>query len=110
MEQGFRPHSPPGEPLALPAVWPDAHRCWVPDRLPRWTSTFCPPEPIVVTPHGEDLRRAHQDWLAEPAAEQGLPAPPRNRLWLLRSPWSDFGMAVVHHLIMLRAEQLTPQY
>jgi hypothetical protein len=81
--------------LCLPALWPEPHRCWVPDRLPRVG--------VVFDGHRRWLtpvtRRREADGTAELAAECGLPEPPAGRLWLLRSPWPSLGVGVVLGLV-----------
>jgi hypothetical protein len=110
MYEGFR--SLPDNPLcfALPAVWPDAHRCWVPDRLPRWRSVSCPPGPLTLYPHGEQERDRRREEARERAEAHGLPEPPPDRLWLLRSPWPDLGVAVVVSLLCRRAGAASPEF
>jgi len=87
-----------GAPLfgLLPAAWPVPLRAWVPDRLPRvygggttdsyWGAIGRPPAGDDYDPY-YDLDRE--------AASAGLPAPPRGRIWLLRSPWPDLPMVAV---------------
>ncbi len=82
----------------LPAVWPVRHRCWVPDRLPKVSEGYDGTR-RWLEPWGEECHRDLDAELAEQAATCGLPAPPRGRLWLLRSPWPSLGTPVVLHLI-----------
>jgi len=93
--------------VLLPAVWPPQHRAWVPDRLPRMSTSVCLP----------DLRQRVQGWperiradaaveVAVAAAECGLPAPPPGRLWLLRSPWPSLGLEVVLAMLHQRRDEL----
>lgn len=84
--------------LFLPAVWPAEHRCWLPDRLPR-VSVASDGTDRVIVPWTEEVA---EDLYAETVAEArgaGLPAPPRGRLWLLRSPWPSIGFTVALHVI-----------
>lgn len=98
MRQGRRPLD--GAPLhcLLPAAWPTEHRTWLPDRLPRvgmsgTTDTYG--SEIVALPEGEDWR----DDYSEHARAAGLPDPPANRIWLLRSPWPRIPVSVIYEII-----------
>jgi hypothetical protein len=76
---------------ALPAVWPAHLRCWVPDRRPRIarmvTQTVDGAELDVTRPAtGEEIDELESD-RDEYVATLDLPAPPRGRIWLVRSPW-----------------------
>jgi len=104
---GWRPLGEDPMTRLLPAVWPAQHRCWVPDRLPRMSTSVCPP----------DMRQRVQAWpeaftadaaaeVAAAAAECGLPAPPPGRLWLLRSPWPSLGLEVVLAMLHQRRDEL----
>ena len=104
---GWRPLGQDPMTVLLPAVWPAQHRCWVPDRLPRMSTSVCLP----------DLRQRVQGWservmadaaaeVAAAAAECGLPAPPLGRLWLLRSPWPSLGLDVVLAMLHQRRDEL----
>lgn len=89
---------------ALPAVWPAAHRCWVPDRMPRFSILPQGDERWLV-PHGEeDIQDLRADLVSD-LEECGLPAPPPGRSWFLRSPWPSIGFDVLRDLIALRCEQ-----
>ncbi len=98
MRQGWRPLH--GAPLycLLPAAWPAEHRTWVPDRLPRvgtggTTGTYW--SEIVPIPD-EDR---HDDYPAEQAQAVGLPDPPTDRIWLLRSPWPRIPVSTIYEII-----------
>lgn len=84
----------------LPAAWPAELRTWVPDRLPRVTlggtsdRYFGTAGPL---PEDEDYD-PHAD-VAGCAEDVGLPEPPRDRIWLLRSPWPALPMMVLHEAI-----------
>ena len=103
MRDGWRPVDSSHE--LLPAVWPHDLRCWLPDRLPVISTyfdglvTFA--RPASAAPH--DPR---PDWEADQARLAGLPPPPAGRIWLLRSPWPEIGMAVVVSLLISRCTEL----
>lgn len=82
----------------LPAVWPGEHRCWLPDRLPR-VSVVSNGTDGVIVPWTEELAEEQYAQTVAEAREAGLPAPPRGRLWLLRSPWPSIGFAVALRVI-----------
>jgi hypothetical protein len=100
MREGWRPLD--GAPLycLLPAAWPADHRTWVPDRLPKvgmaattdryWGSI------VQLTQDDEDRQ---DDCPAEHARAIGLPDPPTDRIWLLRSPWPRVAVAVIYEII-----------
>lgn len=103
-----------GAPLhaLLPAAWPKDHRTWIPDRLPRFAiqgATTASYRDAIVVLRDEDL---DEDWLYEHAAEAagaaGLPMPPRDRIWLLRSPWPRIPMAAIYQLLWTMVEDRTP--
>lgn len=89
----------------LPAVWPVAHRCWVRDRLPRFSRTTSERGARVIIPWTqevvEDSRRHDVDVLAR----VGLSAPPPGRIWLVRSPWPSIGVRPVLSLILARSQE-----
>ena len=109
---GWRPLD--GAPLhsLLPAAWPDKHRTWIPDRLPRFAlrglTTASYRDSFVLVPD-DDLE---DDWpyehIAEMATAAGLPAPPRDRIWLLRSPWPRIPLVAVYELLWSMVEERTP--
>lgn len=89
-----------GAPLycLLPAAWPAEHRTWVPDRLPKvgmggGTDTYWS-DIVAIT--DDDW---HEDYLAEQARAVGLPDPPADRIWLLRSPWPRIPVSVIYEII-----------
>lgn len=90
---GWRVLEPAPQLACLPALWPRASRCWVPDRLPRVVLEQRTSEraggPVTVRPP-TDAEIAVDDEHADHCARNaGLPAPPRRRIWLLRSPWPE---------------------
>ena len=71
----------------LPAIWPGEHRRWVRDRMPCFGLMSYGDEETRLGP--ESGRDTHQRWmLARMARSVGLPPPPPDRIWLLRSPWA----------------------
>lgn len=104
VRQGWRPLH--GAPLycLLPAAWPVEHRTWVPDRLPKvgmggTTDTYW--SDIVAISHNEDW----DDFSAEQAQAVGLPDPPVDRIWLLRSPWPRIPVSVIYQIIWAVVER-----
>ncbi|MGN6332608.1 MAG: hypothetical protein ACTHOD_13280 [Motilibacteraceae bacterium] len=97
---------------ALPALWPRPSRCWLPDRLPRittssWHSERVPPsrQRREISPLGEERRaESWAEWCWY-CAEAGLPAPPPDRIWLVRSPWPQVGVELVLWLLVRRADE-----
>jgi hypothetical protein len=94
----------------LPALWPRGHRCWLPDRLPRiglryWHSPHLPPSRQWRErgPLDEEARAGVWADLCGCCAEAGVPEPPPDRIWLVRSPWPSVGVDVVLDLLMRRA-------
>jgi len=101
---GWRPLGEDPMTWLLPAVWPAQHRCWVPDRLPRMSTSVCPPDMrqrVQARPE-----RVTADAAAAAVVECGLPAPPPGRLWLLRSPWPSLGLEVVLAMLHQRRAEL----
>jgi hypothetical protein len=100
MREGWRPLD--GAPLycLLPAAWPADHRTWVPDRLPRvgmaaTTDRYWG----AIVPLPEDDEDRQDDYPAEQARAAGLPDPPTDRIWLLRSPWPRVAVAMIYDII-----------
>lgn len=82
----------------LPAVWPREHRRWVRDRMPRFGLMSCGDDETRLGP--EAGRDTHQQWLlARMARSVDLPPPPRERIWLLRSPWPSLPLSSLLLLI-----------
>jgi hypothetical protein len=94
-----------GAPLyaCLPAVWPRAQRCWVPDRLPKVRHQSDERRDWVLPWSPQDHDSADAD-LSALTTECGLPPAPPGRIWLLRSPWAPIATELVLHLIDLRCE------
>ena len=83
---------------SLPAVWPREHRRWVRDRMPRFGLMSCGDDETLLGP--EAGRDTHQQWLlARMARSVDLPPPPRERIWLLRSPWPSLPLSSLLLLI-----------
>jgi hypothetical protein len=101
---GWRPLEPAPLYFCLPAVWPAAHRCWVPDRLPRVGMAFDGHRRWLQPAAGHE-RRDVATQVAEAAAECRLPPPPEGRLWLFRSPWPSLGVGIVLGLLARRCAQ-----
>lgn len=106
VQSGWRPLD--GAPLycLLPAAWPAAHRTWVPDRLARvgmgaTTGTYWG----AIVPLPDDGENWHDDYPAEQAHAVGLPDPPTDRIWLLRSPWPRIPVAVIHEIVWSLVER-----
>lgn len=99
MRSGWRPLDDAPLHCLLPAAWPREHRAWVPDRLPKvgmggTTDTY--QSDIVPLPDDEDW---HDDYPAEQARVVGLPEPPADRIWLLRTPWPRVPVSVIYEII-----------
>ena len=87
--EGWEPLGPLGlesDVGLLPAVWPPEHRRWVKDRVPDFGVVSHGDDRAFIEPEIRSPERAHWE-LARSARSVGLPPPPRERLWLLRSPW-----------------------
>jgi hypothetical protein len=100
MREGWRPLD--GAPLycLLPAAWPAEYRAWVPDRLPKVgmaATTDAYWSTIVALPEDDDDRQ--DDYPGERARAVGLPQPPTDRIWLLRSPWPSIAVTVIYEII-----------
>lgn len=102
----------PGVPFyaPLPALWPRELRCWLPDRLPRvgirhWHSPHLPPsrQRRELMPLDADQRADNWADLCRSCAEAGVPDPPPDRIWLVRSPWEAVGVEVALQLLILWA-------
>lgn len=98
MRSGWRPLEPAPLYCLLPAAWPVEHRTWVPDRLPKvgmggTTDTYW----SDIVPLSDEDR--HDDYPAEQARVVGLPDPPVERIWLLRSPWPRVPVSVIYEMI-----------
>ena len=110
MRSGWRLLEADPRHTLLPAVWPSHRRCWLPDRMPKVYTSFDGRTsriiPVGQACHPGPGRGPAAPDDAELAAEAGLPAPPKGRIWLLRSPWSWVGLKVVLLLIGLRRDEL----
>ncbi len=104
--QGWRPlgEQPADQPLVT--AWPREHRGWVRDRLPRVERAFPQPGTPWVYRQDPGEQDYTADFIDDLARDCGLETPPRGRFWLVRSPWSSLGVAVVLHLIVLRSTEL----
>jgi hypothetical protein len=87
----------------LPAVWPEPHRCWVPDRLPRFSRSRTRDHVLVITPWDPEVAGSNHAEVSEKLGRVGFPPPPPGRIWMLRSPWPSVGVEPVLGLILLRA-------
>lgn len=99
VRSGWRPLESAPLYCLLPAAWPVEHRTWVPDRLPKvgmGGTTDCYSSDIVPLPDDEDW---HDDKPAEQARAVGLPEPPTDRIWLLRTPWPRIPVQVIYEII-----------
>jgi hypothetical protein len=99
MGQGWRPLDCAPLYCLLPAAWPSEHRAWVPDRRPRvgmgaTTDTYW--GAIVPLPDDDYDPDEH---IVENARRAGLPDPPAGRIWLLRSPWPQIPITVIHKIV-----------
>ncbi|MBC9821306.1 hypothetical protein [Terrabacter sp. MAHUQ-38] len=83
----------------IPAVWPAAHRRWLPDRLPSYGVVSHGDHQSFIEPDTHNPERARWE-LARLARSVGLPPPPKSRLWLLRSPWP--GTRIGSLLLLIR--------
>jgi len=102
---GWRPLEPAHVFGGLPAVWPVEHRCWVPDRLPRMSSSYCTGGAHRVVPWDESVWEEDAQDRRALVAECGLPAEPAGRIWLLRSPWPSLGLEVVLSILSRTADE-----
>jgi hypothetical protein len=89
----------------LPAVWPTSLRCWVPDRLPRFSRTTSHRDSTVIVPWTSDVAEDIRRHDVRVLARVGLPPPPPGRIWLLRSPWLSIGVAPVLSMIAVRSQE-----
>ncbi len=111
---GWRPLVEDGMSWLLPALWPSRHRCWVPDRLPRMMTSVriqglgigAQSEIRTVEAWSEAVYADLAEEQKEMAADCGLPAPPRGRLWLLRSPWPTLGLEPMLSMMPRRCSEL----
>lgn len=96
----------------LPAVWPAQLRCWLPDRMPKVWRVFDGGSVASVITDDEHRRLRNRDddpsadAAAELAEQAGLPAPPPDRIWLLRSPWPRLGVQLVLRMMSRRCAAL----
>src|SRR5690349_18629608 len=75
MAEGWHPLDPAPLTCALPAAWPEEHRCWVPDRLPRFGILHQDDERWLVPYTQEDSEDLRAELVAD-LEECGLPEPP----------------------------------
>lgn len=105
MESGWRVANRSPMWSFLPAVWPPDDRCWVPDRLPRFSRSRTRDDVLVFTPGSEEQAGEMHAEVAEMLSAVGFPPPPAGRIWMLRSPWPSIGVEPVLGLILMRAAQ-----
>jgi hypothetical protein len=103
MRAGWRVANPSPMWSFLPAVWPEPHRCWVPDRLPRFSRSRTRDHVLVITPWEPGQAAGFHDEVSHMLARVGFPPPPPGRIWMLRSPWPALGVEPILGLILLRA-------
>ena len=103
--QGWHHIGEMAETLLLPAVWPPAHRCWVPDRRPRVRLAMTT-ESSWIEPLPADAISELRSEVSEAAAAAGLPSPPAGRLWLLRSPWRTLSTEMVFAVLRQWRDEL----
>lgn len=93
--------------LVLVAAWPVEHRCWVPDRLPRFSWSRRGDDTWWEPWHDEDHTSVDKH-LRSLTDEAGLPPAPRGRIWLVRSPWPSVGVETLLRLVAKRTYELQP--
>ena len=74
----------------LPAAWPHSFRAWVPNRLARYEAHTDRGGQIVdyqPTASDDSAGVDYDDDIERYASLAGLPPMPRNRIWLVKSPW-----------------------
>lgn len=89
-------------------VWPSQHRGWIQDRLPRFVTHHDRDGVGTLQPWSELQDRYLKEDEAEFWAGYDLPAPPDNRLWMVRSPWEPYGVEDLWALIGKRTVQVSP--
>jgi hypothetical protein len=72
--------------VLVPAAWSAQHRIWVRDRLPHVGLTTGR-QGEVTGVSTMDVRAELRRDLVAAARNAGLPDPPEDRIWLVRSPW-----------------------
>ena len=70
----------------LPAVWPAAHRRWIPDRSIRWARMSCAGGPTTDMPWSAWDYVEHERDINDLLTASSVPPRPAGRLWLLRTP------------------------
>ena len=106
---GWRPLDDAPLYSLLPAAWPDEHRIWIPDRLPRiairgaTTGSYHAGVVPVPDEHADDV----YEHIDDAAVAAGLPKPPRDRIWLLRSPWSQIPLVAIYELLWTTVPERT---
>jgi hypothetical protein len=58
---------------------------------------------MVPLPDSEDWQ---DTWVIEQAHRTGLPDPPTDRIWLLRSPWPRMPVTVIYEIVWSLAERI----
>lgn len=108
LTQGWRLVDQDPRYVLMPAIWPVKLRCWLPDRMPKTYQSFDGQTSWVI-PAGQQCHPEHaplpEAFNAELAAAVGLPAPPADRIWLLRSPWPSVGLKMVRWMIESRCQE-----
>lgn len=91
IEQGWSALSDAPVNYLVPAAWPARHRCWVRDRTPtahhQGSSTSDYYGWITPIDSFEPTPWSLSEEIAADAEKGGLPEPPPDRRWLVRSPW-----------------------
>jgi hypothetical protein len=105
IRDGWRVANPSPMWSFLPAVWPEGFRCWVPDRLPRFSRSRTRDDVLVITPWSPETAGELHAEVSGMLAKVGFPPPPAGRIWMLRSPWPSIGVEPVLGLILLRANE-----
>jgi hypothetical protein len=89
-------------------VWPSDHRGWIPDRVPTFSTYRNLDGSTTLRPVTEWQERFARQDDARYWTPLNLPAPPRDRLWLVRSPWPARSVESLWAVISRRAFQMTP--
>ncbi|MEO8750522.1 MAG: hypothetical protein ABI384_09000 [Allobranchiibius sp.] len=108
IEQGWSALSDAPVNYLVPAAWPARHRCWVRDRTPtahhQGSSTSDYYGWITPIDSFEPAPWSLSQEIAADAEKAGLPEPPPDRRWLVRSPWPGIEVDDVLWLMTRRGE------